>query len=127
MLIWHEPPTILVVEDDDLLLRVLSGSLGARDYAVAKARDGHEALDWLASNPLPHLILLDIGLPKLDGWQFLNQFREMQGADQVPVIVLSGLPVLGYAQQYPNVRAVVSKPCEMEALLKRVTTFVRPL
>ena len=76
---------ILVVDDEPQIGRLLKTSLGARGYQVAVASDGLAALD-MAANWRPDLILLDLGLPLIDG---LEVCRQVRAWSQVPIIVLT--------------------------------------
>ncbi len=77
--------TILVVDDEVQILRALTTNLEARDFAVATARDGEEALRQLgAANP--DLLILDLGLPKKSG---LDVLRVLRTWSDIPVIILS--------------------------------------
>jgi len=76
---------ILVVDDEPQIRRLLNTSLGARGYDVAVAADGPAALER-AANWRPDLILLDLGLPHMDG---LEVCRQVRGWSQVPIIVLT--------------------------------------
>ena len=76
---------ILVVDDEPQIVRLLKTSLGARGYQVAVASDGQAALD-LAASWRPDLILLDLGLPIIDG---LEVCRQVRAWSQVPIIVLT--------------------------------------
>jgi two-component system KDP operon response regulator KdpE len=76
---------ILVVDDEPQIGRLLKTSLGARGYAVAVASDGQAALE-MAARWRPDLILLDLGLPIIDGLEVCRQVREWS---QVPIIVLT--------------------------------------
>ncbi|NTU82206.1 MAG: response regulator transcription factor [Chloroflexales bacterium] len=82
-----EPGTrILVVDDDPQIGRLLRTALGACGYAVLLASDGQGALDQIVSWK-PHVILLDLGLPDIDG---LEICRRVRGWSEVPIIVISG-------------------------------------
>ncbi len=76
---------ILVIEDDKPMRRFLSASLGTQGYRVAEAETGRIGLTLMATQP-PDLVVLDLGLPDMDGMAVLNEFRTWS---QVPVIVLS--------------------------------------
>ena len=76
---------ILVVDDEPQIGRLLKTSLGARGYDVAVAEDGRSALE-LASSWRPDIILLDLGLPGMDG---LDVCRQIRNWSQVPIIVLT--------------------------------------
>jgi CheY-like chemotaxis protein len=78
---------VLVVDDDADLRRRLRGLLEAVGWAVDEAADGREALDRLAARP--SLILLDLLMPEMDGFEFLAQLRERVEFRTVPVVVLT--------------------------------------
>jgi two-component system, OmpR family, KDP operon response regulator KdpE len=78
-------PQVLVVDDDPQMMRAITNALRARSYSVLTADDGRSALKLLASEELD-LVLLDLGLPDLDGHQVIERLR---GWSEVPVIVLS--------------------------------------
>jgi len=114
---------ILVVDDDQPLLRALSISLGARGYQIDVARSGEEALD-AAAHHHPDVILLDLGLPGIDG---VDVIRGLRGWSQVPVIVLSARH-----QGASKVEALdagaddyVTKPFAMDELLARIRAALR--
>jgi two-component system, OmpR family, KDP operon response regulator KdpE len=114
---------ILVVDDDQPLLRALSISLGARGYQIDVARTGEDALD-AAAHHHPDVILLDLGLPGIDG---VDVIRGLRGWSQVPVIVLSARH-----QGVAKVEALdagaddyVTKPFAMDELLARIRAALR--
>jgi len=115
--------TILVVDDQSSVRTLLKDYLTSQGYRVVTANDGQEAL-FVARHEHPNLVLLDIMMPKMDGYQFLSAFRR---ENQVPVIVLSAKEeetdtVLGLelgADDY------VIKPFRMRELLARVRAALR--
>jgi two-component system KDP operon response regulator KdpE len=76
---------VLVVDDDRAIRRLLRTSLGAHGYQVFEATSGQEALDGVIAHR-PDLIILDLGLPDLDGVEVIRQLREWS---QIPIVVLS--------------------------------------
>jgi two-component system KDP operon response regulator KdpE len=79
-------PTVLVVEDDDETRRVLVRELGARGYRIDEARDGRAALRrWEARRP--DVVLLDLGLPDMDGLTIITRIRRDA---TTPIVILSG-------------------------------------
>jgi len=115
--------TILVVDDQPSVRALLKDYLSSQGYRVVTANDGQEAL-FVARHEHPDLVLLDIMMPKMDGYQFLSAFRR---ENQVPVIVLSAKEeetdtVLGLelgADDY------VIKPFRMRELLARIRAALR--
>jgi two-component system, OmpR family, KDP operon response regulator KdpE len=116
-------PRILVVDDEPQIVRALRINLRARSYEVSTAATGAEALDVAAKHP-PDLVLLDLGLPGVDG---LDVIRGLRGWTTVPIIVLSGR-----ADSTDKVEALdagaddyVTKPFGMEELLARMRATSR--
>jgi two-component system KDP operon response regulator KdpE len=115
--------TVLVVDDEPHLLRTLAINLRARDYAVETAGDGRSALQALHDGSID-LVVLDLGLPDLDGVVVLRRLRQ---SFDVPVIVLSAR-----TDSVDKVEALdlgaddyVTKPFGVEELLARVRAAVR--
>ena len=80
--------TILVVDEDAGQRGVVSDLLSARGYAVVAARDGQEAVELLAAGLRPSVIVLDLTMPRMDGWAFLRHLRD-DAHSAVPVLVTS--------------------------------------
>ena len=81
-------PTILLVEDNELSRDALSRRLRRRGYRVAVAEDGQLAVS-MARSEQPDLILMDLGLPKMDGWEATRLLKADSGTQHIPIIVLS--------------------------------------
>jgi two-component system, chemotaxis family, sensor histidine kinase and response regulator PixL len=81
--------SILIVEDDIALRDALSDVLELAGYPTRCAQNGREALDLLRTPPWPRIILLDLDLPVMNGWQFLVQKRNDPALVRVPVVVMS--------------------------------------
>src|SRR5690348_14435030 len=115
---------VLIVESDAALAQTLRWLLAAQGHDVVRAADGKEGLRLLFAER-PDLMVLEILLPELDGWQVLARARDM--SDLLPVLVLSAL------DQVPDrVRALrsgaddyVVKPCDEEELLARIEALLR--
>ena len=115
---------ILIVEDESLLASRLAAALGERGYAVDVAADGERA-DFLASTETYDAIILDLGLPKIDGLTLLERWRA--GGIAVPVLVLTARGswsekvrgIDGGADDY------LTKPFQMEELLARLRALIR--
>jgi two-component system response regulator MprA len=111
---------ILVVDDDDAILGSLRGLLESEGYSVETAHDGREALDKLAQMEPPQLILLDLKMPVMDGWQFLSERPRDAASGMVPIVLLSGLPFIPNA---PGLSDFLSKPINPSRLLDCVRRF----
>jgi DNA-binding response OmpR family regulator len=81
---------VLLVEDDKFLLKILQMKFGAEGFDVRVAGDGEEALQQLAADP-PALVVLDLILPKFNGFEVLAALRSNPLVQHVPVVVLSNL------------------------------------
>ncbi len=82
-------PTILLVEDDPSLVRLLSYRLGREGFEVRHAANGREGLDALAQAPLPDVVVLDVMLPILSGFEVLAGIREDPANQRLPVFMLT--------------------------------------
>jgi two-component system, OmpR family, KDP operon response regulator KdpE len=114
---------VLVVDDEPQILRALRINLKVRDYQVDIAATGSEALDVAARHP-PDLVILDLGLPDLDGVEVIEGLR---GWTKAPIIVLSGR-----SDSVDKVEALdagaddyITKPFGVEELLARMRAAVR--
>jgi adenylate cyclase len=81
--------SILVVEDDLSTREALCRSLASMGYAAQVAVDGRSGLDWLTNHPAPSLILLDLMMPEMDGFEFLRELRQRPALVDIPVIVVT--------------------------------------
>jgi CheY-like chemotaxis protein len=83
-------PLILVVEDDAAVRAAMAALLEGAGYRVACAANGRDALDYLRGARPPVLILLDLSMPVMDGWEFRRHQRHAPGLACIPVLLLSG-------------------------------------
>jgi len=111
------PPTVLVVDDDPDILDALSEILEAEGYEVTRARNGQEALERLEPMP-PKLILLDLMMPVMDGWEFARRMRQKGSpVSEVPIIVLSADRNVGARAREIGAVGHLAKPFELADLL----------
>jgi len=88
----NNKPTILLVEDDPFLSSVLRMKLEKESFKVVRAADGDEALNFLIEQGVkPDLILLDLILPKKNGFEVLETIRQDPLLEKLPVIIISNL------------------------------------
>jgi CheY-like chemotaxis protein len=80
--------TIMVVEDNELSRDALSRRLARRGYRMVLAVDGAQAIE-LARSERPDIILMDLGLPRVDGWEATRQLKADRETERIPIIVLS--------------------------------------
>lgn len=82
--------TILIIDDSEPIRYLLETFL-SRKYKVVSAVDGYSAMMWLAKGNKPDLILTDIQMPNIDGWELIGHLNSNELYNDVPVIVLSGV------------------------------------
>jgi len=111
--------TVLLVEDEEELRETMREALELNGYDVVAAQDGQAALDELDRIEHICMILLDLFMPRMNGWDFLTQMRLRPDMAEVPVIIHSSA-----ANQAPaGVTRVLQKPLEFERLLSVVREF----
>jgi DNA-binding response OmpR family regulator len=127
MVTHSHPSTVVVVEDDPIVSGLLDHALTRRGFAVRIAADGRQAVELLETLPPPQLVLLDVMLPYLDGFELIRRIRADAGWHDVPVIMLTSK-----AQEQSIVRALdagasdyIVKPFRPDELVARVRRFVR--
>jgi len=109
---------ILLVEDNPNTLAGLSAFLTQGGFVVATAEHGSEAVDLLAEGPLPQLIILDLMMPKVTGWDLLKHLQGDLELRQIPVIVTTALAP---AEAKPaGADLVLQKPIQPGELLAEV-------
>src|SRR5262245_20793472 len=116
-------PRVLVVEDDEEIAQVLQRSLRLEGYEVRIAGDGEAALDQSAAFN-PDLVILDLGLPKLDG---IEVARRLRSTDDVPILMLTARDALESRVEGLDSGAddYLVKPFERQELLARLRALLR--
>jgi CheY-like chemotaxis protein len=85
----HGEPLVLIVDDEPEVRAIIRQTVEGVGLKTAEAVNGRAALDWLSENPLPALILLDLMMPGMDGFEFLEKMQEDEDLTDVPVVVLT--------------------------------------
>jgi DNA-binding response OmpR family regulator len=116
---------VLVIDDDASIRQVIAYALADEGYQVDEASDGQAALD-LVEHRHPDIILLDMKMPGMDGWQFARLYRERYG-HQAPIIVLTAAQDASQRGWDVNAEGYVSKPFEIEVLVARVSAISKAL
>ncbi|MBA2378668.1 MAG: response regulator [Blastocatellia bacterium] len=116
---------ILVVDDSPTIRKLISGKLEKAGHEVLVSADGVEAIEML-KNLTPDLILLDITMPRLDGYQVCKQIRANETTKDVPVVMISGKD--GFFDKVRGRMAgssgYITKPFGPETLMKAVETYL---
>ena len=114
-------PSILVVEDDVPLARLMEALLDSAGYRVIGAGDGERALASMQTDR-PALVLLDLTLPKVDGWQVLERLRGID--DAPPVILFTGHRAAIERALAAGAAAAILKPFDVDDLLTTVERLI---
>ena len=109
---------VLVVDDDLTTRLLLSATLTKVGYTVTTVASGMEALAWLYATPaLPCVILLDVLMPGMTGWELLVRLRADAALAAIPVVVITGAVERQIGGSLSEVVAVIAKPIDVGALL----------
>ncbi len=122
------PYTVLVVEDDGLVARALKETLLADGFATEVASTGEAALEY-ALREVPHLVLLDLMLPGMDGFEVVRRLRGNAKTAHIPVVILSGRHDIEYKVRAFESRVddYLTKPYNGNELIARVKAQLRRL
>jgi CheY-like chemotaxis protein len=112
---------VLIVEDDEDLREMMAQLLTLEGYEAATVANGREALDYLHRTRTPNVILLDLMMPVMDGWEFHRQLEADPALAPVPVIVLSAVDQVRAANIHAA--AFLKKPLDFDRLLALVRTY----
>lgn len=117
---------ILVVDDEDHIVMILKENLEFSGFQVATAYNGLEALEEV-ERTIPDLIVLDIGMPKMDGWEVLRRLKAHAQHRTIPVIILTA-----YAQSSDQKKGMelgadrfITKPCDLTYLVEEINTLLK--
>jgi len=113
------PGGVLVVDDDASLREQIVALLREEGYQAIGASNGREALE-VAERETPRLILLDLAMPVMDGWQFLAARGSNAGARDAAVVLLSGM---AFIRDAPGVAGFLTKPIRTESVLDYARRF----
>jgi len=118
-------PTLLIVEDNEMNLDMLSRRLKKRGFDIVAAMDGQQAVT-MAVELQPDLILMDLGLPVINGWEASRQIKATQSTATIPIIALTG-----HAMDEDRTLALDagcddfdSKPIEFTRLLEKISRLL---
>jgi CheY-like chemotaxis protein len=114
-------PAVLVVDDEPAIRTTLRLILELEGYTVSLAGDGAQALAQMET-ALPRLVLLDVQMPGIDGWQTLPRLRAL--APMVPVVIFSGAPHLYEEAEAHHADGVLPKPFDVDGVLDTVARFI---
>ena len=117
--------SILIVEDNELNMKLFNDLLEAKGYAVIQTRNGMDALD-LAKQHMPDLILMDIQLPEVSGLEVTKWIKEDDKIAHIPVIAVTAFAMKGDEDRIRQggCEAYISKPISVASFLKTIEFYV---
>jgi excisionase family DNA binding protein len=118
-------PLVLVVDDDPQVREVVRINLELEGYAVREAANAEQGLAAVEDDA-PDLILLDVMMPQVDGWEMLRRVQERHGIGSIPVVMFSGQLESATEQEAAErgARAFVGKPFDLRALIEQTKQIV---
>lgn len=124
------PKTVLVVDDEPDIRRMLEIALKTQGYTVLLAQDGQEGLDTLKRSR-PDLAILDVKMPRMNGFELLVEMRKAETLKDIPVIMLTSLTAGGSKSDEVwrnslEISDFLSKPFDTHQLLDRVKRILQP-
>ena len=114
---------VMVIDDEADIVKVLRGLLEAHHYEVVEASDGESGFVKVKAQP-PDLILLDVMMPKMDGYTFLKKLKADTELGCIPVIVLTAKAKMSELFAIEGVREYIVKPYESKELLEKVKKYL---
>ena len=106
---------ILVVEDDMPIATMIADELGDLGHLVDVVADGAEALETLCEYR-PDLVVLDLMLPRVHGWDFLERYRDITDGEEIPIIVVSAAGAITRSMEAMGARCFLRKPFDVAEL-----------
>ena len=114
-------PLVLVVEDYQDAREMYAAYLQFSGYRVAEATNGVEAIEQ-AQQLMPDIILMDLALPKMDGWEATRRLKSDERTRNIPIVALTGHALAGHAEgaKQAGCDSFVTKPCLPDALVAEI-------
>ncbi|MDO8675975.1 MAG: response regulator [Candidatus Omnitrophota bacterium] len=117
--------TILVVDDEPVIVEIARRKLEEVGFEVMTARDGQEAMACLQKKT-PHLIILDVQMPKMDGYAFMIEKSKVPEYESIPVIVATAHQETAPLFERHGIRTYLLKPLKLQELLDKVAEVLGP-
>jgi CheY-like chemotaxis protein len=116
---FRSRPLVLVVEDDDVIRSVIAEVLEERGFGVRAAINGAEALALLETIQ-PNVVVLDLLMPVMHGWAFMEEYAQKTAGQAIPIVVVSVNPILPRSFDRFGVQQCVGKPFDVDQLIEAV-------
>ncbi len=120
------PPTILIVDDQELMIRVLQATLRPLDVKIGTAKSGAEAVRFIKESGAPGAMILDFSMPDQDGVETLRQIRGLPAGAAIPVVMLTARDqtLIRKAAEGLHVHAFMTKPFSPTSLLQTLREMI---
>ncbi len=117
------PGKILIVDDSQDIIDLLDYHLKSQGFLVVTAKDGLEAVQKIKSEK-PDLIVLDIMMPKMDGFSVVQEIKKIEGASAIPVIIISIKEQMRELFKMEGVKDYVIKPFSADQLIEKIKRYI---
>jgi excisionase family DNA binding protein len=119
----REGPRVLVVDDDPQVRELVRVNLELEGYTVREAGSAAEGMQALAEE-VPDLILLDVMMPQVDGWEMLRHVQEQHGPGGIPVVMFSGKAEAGEEAASRGAQGFIGKPFDLQRLIDQTKSLL---
>ena len=119
------PHKILVIDDDKINVALVKFGLAEQGYDVVFANDGTDGFKQL-KHEKPDLIVLDIQMPKMSGYEFVNEVKSMDGYNTIPIIMLTANETMEDIFRIEGVKAYFLKPVNLSGLVTKIKECLGP-
>jgi excisionase family DNA binding protein len=119
----REGPVVLVVDDDPGVRDLVRANLEVEGYTVREAGSADEGMRQLEEET-PDLILLDVMMPQVDGWEMLRRVQEQRGPAGIPVVMFSGQAEVGDEAASRGAQGFVGKPFDLQRLIEQTKSLL---
>lgn len=113
---------VLVIDDDPNIVELIKNRLSVNGYQVVTAYDGEQGLEQVESEK-PNLVIVDVLMPKMDGYTFVRTLRKSEETRDLPVIVVTAKDKMRDLFELEGIRDYLIKPYQSEELLMKVAQY----
>ena len=114
---------ILVIDDDPTLVKVVQPFLQSHDFLVSVAHDGQEGIEAVKKD-IPDLIVLDVQMPRMNGYTFVFELKKITNSRTIPIIVLTAKEGMAEIFKVEGVKEYIKKPFKPEVLLTAIKKYI---
>ena len=116
---WRVPQKILIVDDDKGIVEVVKIALTKKGYEVFTAGDGNEGIEKVKAHS-PDLILLDVVMPEMNGYEFLRALKAIEGKALTPVVIVTAKEEMEELFKFEGVKEYIVKPTDPSELIQKI-------